>query len=243
MALRRVPRPESLAVRTPRLRLDLITESDADELFDVLNDPELHRFTGGRPLEREALRERIARWQHRQSLDGKELWLNWTIRLATTGAVVGYVQSTVRGKRASLAYVTGTAHAGQGIATEATTAMCDRLRERLEVTQLVARIHPGHRASQQVASHAGLIRTGRTDADGEEIWKLRLPRTPGHTPTTAADVVTRRSGEVGETQCAVYQEHIQRQSEWQGNPLLPMPRASVRGWPGIVRALPGEREP
>jgi hypothetical protein len=61
-----------------------------------------------------------------------------------------------RGKRASIAYVIATVHAGQGLAAEATTAMCDTLRERLEVTELVARIHPGHRASQQVASHVGL---------------------------------------------------------------------------------------
>jgi RimJ/RimL family protein N-acetyltransferase len=185
MLLRRVPRPESLAVRTARLRLDLIAESDADELFDVLDDPDLHRFTGGAPLGREALRERIARWQRRQSPDGKELWLNWTVRLTTTGAVVGYVQSTVRSNSASIAYVIGTAHAGQGLATEATMAMCEMLRERLAVTELVARIHPEHRASQQVASHAGLTRTRRSDTDGEEIWKLHLPSTSGHSPAAA----------------------------------------------------------
>lgn len=164
-------RAEHLAARTARLRLNLIAEADADELFHVLNDAELHRFTGGAPLRLDELRQRIAAWQHLKSPDGEEVWLNWTVRLAATGAVVGYVQASLKSDIASIAYVVGRAYSGHGFATEATLAMRHILHERLSVKELVAHINPLHQASQQVARHIGLTRTGDTDSDGEEIWR------------------------------------------------------------------------
>jgi RimJ/RimL family protein N-acetyltransferase len=160
--------------RSPRLRLDLITQADVDELHHILDDPALHRFIGGRPLEVDELRERVRTWELLRSPDGQAVWLNWIVRLATTGVVIGYVQASVRDGIASIAYVIGAAYAGQGLATEATVAMCRALRERLGVRQLVAHIHPLHQASQRVAQHVGLKPTGDADAEGEAIWQLRL---------------------------------------------------------------------
>jgi RimJ/RimL family protein N-acetyltransferase len=163
-----------LAARTGRLRLQLIAQADADELHRILDDPELHRFTGGQPFQLGELRQRIAKWQLLRSPDGEEIWLNWIVRLAATRAVVGYVQASVKEGTASIAYVIGRAYWGQGLASEATLAMCRILHERLAVEELVAHIHPLHEASQRVARRAGLTRTADTDAEGEEIWKLRL---------------------------------------------------------------------
>ncbi len=171
-------RADELICRTARLRLNLIVQTDAEELFQVLDDPALHRFTGGAPLRLEELRQRIATWDHRQSPDGDEVWLNWTVRMAATAAVVGYVQASVTGHVAVIAYVIGSAYSGQGFASEATLAMCRVLRQRLFVEELVAHIHPLHQTSQHVARRVGLIWTGFSDAEGEEIWKLRLATHP-----------------------------------------------------------------
>ena len=167
-------RAADLNAQTARLRLNLVVEADADELHLVLDDPELHHFTGGAPLPLAELRQRVATWQRLRSPDGRELWLNWTVRLRATGALAGHVQATVRDGVASIAYVIGRAYWGQGLATEAAEAMCRMIRERLGIEELVAHIHPLHQASQRVARHLALARTGEVDAEGEEIWRLRL---------------------------------------------------------------------
>jgi RimJ/RimL family protein N-acetyltransferase len=151
--------------------LDAIVEADADDLFPVLDDIRLHRFIGGTPPTLEQLRARLARWQTRIATDGDQLWLNWVVRLAATRAAVGYVQATVTEEGAELAYVIGTDWSGQGIATDAVSAMCGSLRA-LGIVELHAHIHPEHLGSAAVARHAGLVPTGRIRDDGEELWVL-----------------------------------------------------------------------
>jgi RimJ/RimL family protein N-acetyltransferase len=167
-----LPTPDvELTITTPRLRLTPLVLADADDLFRVLDDVRLHRFTGGSPLTRSELEAQIARWQGRASPDGSQIWLNWIVRLAVTGAAVGYVQATITNGSAAIAYVIGTAHSGQGFATEASRAICGALREHFGAEELVAHVHPQHSASRAVARHVGLVPTGAFDADGEEIWK------------------------------------------------------------------------
>jgi RimJ/RimL family protein N-acetyltransferase len=144
--------------------------ADADELFRVLDDARLHGFTGGAPLTRDELKARIAKWQIRASPDQTQHWLNWVVRIAATGTMIGYVQASVTDQCATIAYVTGTAYSGQGNATEASLAMCAALRERLGVEEFVAHIHPQHSVSRRVARRLGLAPTGTYDADGEELW-------------------------------------------------------------------------
>ncbi|HYA00878.1 MAG TPA: GNAT family N-acetyltransferase [Candidatus Binatia bacterium] len=174
MTTDRLPPEDELTAVTARLRLTPMVAADADDLHPVLDDARLHRFTGGSPLARDQLRAQIARWQARSSPGGTEAWLNWTVRLTATGIAVGYVQATVRGRTAAIAYVVGTAHSGRGIATEAAAAMCEILRTRVGVEELIARIPPDHAASKRVARHLGLDPSGERDRDGEEIWTLRL---------------------------------------------------------------------
>jgi len=170
----RLPPDVELTIATPRLRLAPLVPADADDLFQVLDDPRLHRFTGGSPLTRRELGAEISRWQDRRSPDRSQVWLNWIVRLALDGSAVGYVQASLSGGCATIAYVIGTAHSGQGIATEASLALCGFLRERLGVKELVAHIHPRHSASGHVARHLGLAPTGELDPDGEEIWSSHL---------------------------------------------------------------------
>jgi RimJ/RimL family protein N-acetyltransferase len=164
------PRAES--VEGPRVRLEPLRVEHAAEAARLLDDPALHEYTGGRPETEAQLRARYARQSAGRSPDGREGWLNWMVRSRETGVLVGTVQATVRedGGRAcaQIAWVIGSEHQGQGLATQAAGAMVAWLRDR-GVQDFAANIHPDHAASMGVARRLGLQATGEMAA-GEGRW-------------------------------------------------------------------------
>ncbi len=86
-------------IATERLELAPLEIADAAELADVLADPALHAFIGGRPLTEPELRARYERLVA-GSPDPGERWLNWTVRRTADGQAVGTVQATVRAAHA-----------------------------------------------------------------------------------------------------------------------------------------------
>ena len=155
------------ALQTARLSLTPLVVADAETMVDVLSDPDLYRFTAGEPPTFEEL-EKLYRFQVAGSPNDGETWHNWIIRLGN--APIGYVQATVVGDEADLAWVIGTAWQGQGYATEASTAIRDWLADQ-GVAGFSAHIHPDHHASHLVATRLGLCPTGELDDEGEMIWK------------------------------------------------------------------------
>ena len=155
-------------IATRRLRLVPLAAADADALHDVLDDPCLHAFTGGRPLAREALRERFAALEAGRSPDGTQTWANWVVR--RRDAAIGYVQATITGRRGDLAWVIGRPWQRRGYASEAAAAAARWLLA-AGVDELTAHIHPDHAASAGVARAAGLAPTGEVDGDGEVVWR------------------------------------------------------------------------
>ena len=150
----------AIPLRSERLTLEPVAAAHADELAPLLDDPDLHAFTGGAPLSRDALRERYAR------LAGAEDRLNWVVRAGADA--VGYVQATVQGDAAEVAWVIGAAHQRRGYAREAAAALVAWLRTQ-GVWRIAAHIRPDHAASIAVARHLGL-EPGATRADGEIRW-------------------------------------------------------------------------
>lgn len=155
-------------LRTDRLVLEPLRASHATEMVVVLADPGLHHFMGGDPPTLSALRDRY-RKQVEGPSDSPEEWCNWIIRRGSDHRAVGFVQTTIVGAAADVAWVVGVDHQRDGIATEAATAMVGWLRS-VQVHTITAHIHPGHVASQRVATAIGLSRSGEVDADGEEVW-------------------------------------------------------------------------
>ncbi|GAA0943463.1 GNAT family N-acetyltransferase [Kribbella koreensis] len=133
----------------------------------VLADPELYRFTGGEPPTAEALSERYRRQVAGPGRPG-ESWLNWVISVTQYDQLVGYVQATVIGDEAEIAWVLGMAWQGQGYAKEAAVGMVGWL-EAHGAARIIAHVHPDHTASAAVAAAAGLRRTDQVD-DGELLW-------------------------------------------------------------------------
>lgn len=166
---------ESRPISTARLDLALLRVEDANEMAMLLADAQLHEFIGGQPATLAELRDCYARLVA-GSGDPDEVWLNWIARRRTDGQAIGTMQATLTNHAgrwsAAIAWVIGVPWQKQGYASEAAQALVTWLR-RNGIHDIVAHIHPEHRASALVATRAGLQ---PTDAyvDGEQVW-----RTPG----------------------------------------------------------------
>ena len=155
------------SINTSRLTLTPLDVADAAEMVDVLSDPALYAFTGGTPPNFAQLLE-LYRHQTSGAPRGGDIWHNWILRL--DGSAIGYVQATVKGVCADLAWFVGVPWQGSGYATESSQAVRDWLADR-GVARFSAQIHPDNGASRAVATRLGLRPTGQSDADGEMIWE------------------------------------------------------------------------
>jgi RimJ/RimL family protein N-acetyltransferase len=165
--------PRAGEIHTEKLRLTPLVPTDAGALYPVLDDERLHAFTGGRPDTLEEVRARLRAWSSERSPDGRQAWLNWLVRSTDDDKVLGTTQATVEraphGLVAVLAWTTGTAEQGRGVASAAAAAMADWL-VGAGVGLIEAHIHPGHLASATVAGHVGLVATDE-QVDGETVWR------------------------------------------------------------------------
>lgn len=160
--------PTTPELQTRRLLLLPLRETDAREMLRVLADRSLYRFTGGGPP---SLRDLEARYRSQVSgpSSGGEVWHNWILRLQKSERAIGFVQATLNGDTADVAWLVGTDWQGCGYAKEAAAEMCRWLRA-CGICSLTAHIHPKHLASERVAMAIGLQRTDEVDADGEVVW-------------------------------------------------------------------------
>ena len=171
--------------RTGRLELEPLLATHAAELAPVLDDPALHEFTGGAPLDAAALAARYTRLARRRAPDGSQHWGNWVIRVRGTGRAVGAVQATLPASGpaagpAEVAWVLAREAQGRGYAKEAASSLVARLAA--DGWTVLAHIHPGHLASQRVAVAAGLSQTSAVH-DGEVCWirsKTESAKQPGN---------------------------------------------------------------
>ncbi|HZJ50550.1 MAG TPA: GNAT family N-acetyltransferase [Actinomycetota bacterium] len=180
---------EERSLTTPggRLRMEPLTREHAVEMAEVLKDPSLNEHIGGQPPSVEYLATRYETLSSRRSPGSDELWLNWIVRLNAHGLAVGYVQATVRENSAALAaWVIGVPWQRTGIATEATAAMIDLLRDELALTTFSASIAPANPASQRVAAKLGMHRSGMM-ADGEDVWVVSASTPESSTPEVSTD--------------------------------------------------------
>ena len=159
-------------LESERLELAPMVEDDSDALFALLKDPGIHVFTGGQPpASADDVRAKIRRRESRQSPEGDELWLNWTLRLKDDRTVVGYVQAGVTEGQADMAWVIGGAFQRQGFGSEASRRVLRWLWHHLQLQEVRAKIHPEHIASRRVARSVGLRPTGERTDEGEDVWR------------------------------------------------------------------------
>ncbi|HSQ61394.1 MAG TPA: GNAT family N-acetyltransferase [Acidobacteriota bacterium] len=142
-------------IATPRLLLEPQIAAHADEMFRVLGDPAIYEYENEPPASAEWLRERYTKLETRRSRDGREEWLNWVVRLRSSG-LIGYVQATVDATgHASIAYVLSSAHWGRGFAHEAVAGMIAELAERHRVRRLSAVFKTANHRSRRLLERLG----------------------------------------------------------------------------------------
>jgi RimJ/RimL family protein N-acetyltransferase len=164
--------PTAEPIQTPRLTLEPLRVDHAAEMVEVLGDPRLYEFTGGRPPPLDELGAQYAFQVAGHSPDRRHGWLNWIVRERAGGAAVGTVQATLTAAdarlEAEIAWVIGTAYQRRGYAKEAAGAIVGWLRGH-GAAAVIAHIHPNHVASMGVARHLGLTPTSVIEG-GETRW-------------------------------------------------------------------------
>jgi [ribosomal protein S5]-alanine N-acetyltransferase len=137
---------------------DLVLEpqvaAHAPVLFAILHQPGVYDFLDEEPpLSLEEWTERVAGLERRRSPDGSEHWLNWAI--VHRGEVVGFVQATVSGDAAMIAYLLGSVHWGGGLASSATALMLDELKTGYGVRIASATVHARNDRSIRLLQRLG----------------------------------------------------------------------------------------
>lgn len=156
-------------LNTDRLALEPLVARHAGELFEVLSDPDLYQYLDyGPPASVEYLRDVYEGLESRVSPDGSQLWLNWAVRPQGEGSV-GFVQATVVGADAWVAYVIARGAWGRGYATEAVRAVIDHLRSACGVTRFLATTEAENGRSIRLLERLGFRAATEAEAGEHEL--------------------------------------------------------------------------
>lgn len=158
------------------------TVAHAQEMFVVLSDPTIYEYENEPPASLEWLRARFAKLETRRSADGREVCLNWVIRLPTS-EVAGYVHATVHPNgRAAIAYELSRAYWGRGQARQAVQAMISELVEHYPVRSLSAVLKRDNLRSRSLLERLGfsLAAPGQSVDRQTEPGELLMRREIGH---------------------------------------------------------------
>lgn len=164
-----------------RLLYTAMSVDDIGPLADVLLHPDVYQHLGGRP-DRSLFCDR-----QRRALAGPpdhlrdEVWVNYTVRLAESGQVVGRLEATVHHQLAEIAYLYGPQFWGNGYATEGVVWLHEKLREFTQIESLWATTTPANTRSAGLLRRCGYLRH-------DDI--LSLPKLYSYDP---GDLVFRRS--------------------------------------------------
>jgi RimJ/RimL family protein N-acetyltransferase len=135
-----------------------LTASDIEALVPVLHDAQVYAFLGGLPTRDDfilGLRRAIA---GPPATSAGEHWINYGVRLAGTGELIGRVQATVHGDLAEVAFLYSPSAWGRGYATEGLLWLHEHLRRYAHVSTFWATTQPGNLRSGALLRRAGYAR-------------------------------------------------------------------------------------
>jgi RimJ/RimL family protein N-acetyltransferase len=151
---------EPIALRTATLILEPLCAVHAAEMFEPLSDVRHYQFIPqDPPVSLAVLRDRYERLESRRSPNGRELWLNWAVRLAT-GEPAGLVQATgYPDGRTAVAYELFAGFQGRGLATDAIRTVLLHLRDEAKLTTASALVDTRNAKSYRLLERLGFART------------------------------------------------------------------------------------
>jgi ribosomal-protein-alanine N-acetyltransferase len=165
-------------LRTGRLVLRPLRESDLDALAAIYADPQTMRYLGG-PRTRERTRTGLE-WMIAAHADqGFGLWATTLLENATLIGRCGLLIQDVEGARETeIAYLLGSEWWGNGYATEAATAIRDHARSQLGFERLISLIAPDNVASKGAARRLGMHHERDLTFEGRPTCLFALPPAP-----------------------------------------------------------------
>jgi RimJ/RimL family protein N-acetyltransferase/catechol 2,3-dioxygenase-like lactoylglutathione lyase family enzyme len=144
---------------TSRLRLRPLTEDDVDALVPIYTDPEVTRYYRAPIPDRDAVRQAVGR---RLSLALAPGMGSWVLELGdqVVGLAHLWLSRELPGALPEAGWLLGRNHWGQGLATEAATAVIDHGLYRLGLPAVWALVHHDNKPSLAVARRLGLLEVG-----------------------------------------------------------------------------------
>lgn len=151
---------EPAALRTPTFTLEPLKAAHAAEMFEPLSNPDHYTFIPQLPpASLQALRERYEHLETRRSPNGRQLWLNWAVRLRS-GEAAGLIQATCYPDgRVAVAYELFAPFQGKGIATDALRTMLLHLRNDARLSKASALVDTRNQKSIALLERLGFVRT------------------------------------------------------------------------------------
>ena len=143
-------------VTTDRLVLRRMRASDVDDIYAYACDPDVARYTSWAPhTSPDETRQFV-----RRVLDAylEKRVASWGLELKAERKLIGtggYGSWDIQNSTAEIGYVIGRPYWGQGLATEAVTAMIDFGFRRMSLNRIVIRMDPRNIGSWRVAEKCG----------------------------------------------------------------------------------------
>lgn len=158
-----------LPLTTDRLLLRAHRVEDLDDLVVFHGDPLVTRFIPWPTRTREQTREALAVKLDRTRAEAPGDWIVLAMEERSTGTVVGEVLvKREGGGRAEVGYALRTDRQGQGLASEAVTALLDAAAEELGVVDVRAIVVDGNDASARLLVRLGFEVVGPGPVDDNE---------------------------------------------------------------------------
>lgn len=141
-----------------------LADRDVDELATVLHCEAVYEYIGGMPS-----RADFELWL-RRSLAGPpteatgERWINFAVRMAETGQIIGRLEANVHDQLAEVAFLYSPKLWGRGYASRGLHWLHDHLRRHKSVRSLWATTHPENQRSASL-----LLKCGYMPASSQEL--------------------------------------------------------------------------
>ena len=166
---------------TDRLVMREMNDGDLDAFAAVTADPEVSRWFGIEPLDRDETWRRMAYQVGHFRLRG---FGHWALDLRATGEFIGHagLYYPEGWPGVEIGWTLARPHWGNGYATEAARAAIDWGWRELDLDRIVSVIMPENVRSAAVAKRLGMTDSGERFAfrDHEHVvWELARPATPG----------------------------------------------------------------
>lgn len=171
-------------IETERFILREFRESDANDLFEMDADPEVHKFLGNQPLtHKDQVLEYIGAVQKQYDDYGIGRWI---VEDMKTGECLGwsglkYETSQIdNSKYFDLGYRLKRKHWGKGIATETSEAALDFGFDNLHIKKICAAAHRENQASKTVLEKLGFEHTKDFNYDEDPCFWYELKWSKWH---------------------------------------------------------------